>query len=177
MSSAPKQSTPRENAGAAGAVASDVVAFGPYRLFAAQRLIEREGIPLHLGARALDILIVLTEQAGKVVSKHDLMARVWPGLTVDEGSLRVHVASLRKALGGRYVTTLSGQGYCFVAPITRANAPGASVAQRPMPDQPRHLPARLARIVGRDQTVREISDQLKSERFVTIVGQIGRAHV
>lgn len=173
MSSAPKQSTPRENAGAAGAVASDVVSFGPYRLFAAQRLIEREGIPLHLGARALDILIVLTEQAGKVVGKHDLMARVWPGLTVDEGSLRVHVASLRKALGGRYVTTLSGQGYCFVAPITRANAPGASVAQRPMPDRPRHLPARLARMVGRDQTVREISDQLKSERFVTIVGPGG----
>ena len=108
MSSAPKQSTPRENAGAA--VASDVVTFGPYRLFAAQRLIEREGIPLHLGARALDILIVLTEQAGKVVSKHDLMARVWPGLTVDEGSLRVHVASLRKALRRQICDDAVGAG-------------------------------------------------------------------
>jgi predicted ATPase/DNA-binding winged helix-turn-helix (wHTH) protein len=178
MSSAPKQSTPRENAGDAGAVAGDVVSFGPFRLFAAQRLVERDGAPLHLGSRALDILIVLVEQAGKVVSKHDLMARVWPAVTVDEGSLRVHVASLRKALGdgeagARYVTTLSGQGYCFVAPITRANAPGPSVAQRPMPDQPRHLPARLTRMVGRDQTVREISALLAAERFVTIVGPGG----
>ena len=178
MSSAPKQSTPRENAGDAGAVAGDVISFGPFRLFAAQRLVERAGIPLHLGGRALDILIALTEQAGKVVSKNDLMARVWPGVTVDEGSLRVHIASLRKTLrdgkaGARYVTTLSGQGYCFVAPITRANAPGPSVAQRPMSDQPRHLPARLTRMVGRDQTVREISALLAAERFVTIVGPGG----
>src|SRR3981189_3536759 len=154
MSSAPKQSTPRENAGDAGAVAGDVISFGPFRLFAAQRLVERAGIPLHLGGRALDILIVLTEQAGKVVSKHDLMARVWPGVTVDESSLRVHVASLRKALrdgkaGARYVTTLSGQGYCFVAPITRANAAGPSVAQRLMSDQPRPPPARLTAQGGR----------------------------
>src|SRR3984893_4944711 len=178
MSSAPKQSTPRENAGDARAMAGDVITFGPFRLFAAQRLIERAGVPVHLGGRALDILILLTEQAGKVVSKHDLMARVWPGVTVDEGSLRVHVASLRKALrdgkaGARYVTTLSGQGYCFVAPITRANAPGPSVARRPMPDQPRHLPARLTRMVGRDQTVQEISALLAAERFVTIVGPGG----
>src|SRR3984893_1025109 len=178
MSSAPKQSTPRENAGDAGATASDVISFGPFRLFAGQRLIERAGIPLHLGGRALDILIVLTEQAGKVVRKHDLMARVWPGVTVDVGSLRVHVASLRKALrdgkaGARYVTTLSGQGYCFVAPITRADAPGPSVAHRPMPDQLRHLPARLTRMVGRERTVQEILALLAAERFFTIVGPGG----
>jgi predicted ATPase/DNA-binding winged helix-turn-helix (wHTH) protein len=178
MSSAPKQSTLRENADAARAMAGDVISFGPFRLFAVQRLIERAGVPVHLGGRALDILIVLTEQAGKVVSKHDLMARVWPGVTVDEGSLRVHVASLRKALGdgeagARYVTTLSGQGYCFVGPITRENAPRPSMAQEPAPEQFRHLPTRLARMVGRDQTVQEISGLLAAERFVTIVGPGG----
>ena len=178
MLSAPTESTPRENAGDAGAIADDVISFGPFRLFAAQRLVERAGSPLHLGGRALDILIVLTEQAGKVVSKHELMARVWPGVTVDEGCLRVQLASLRKALGdgeagARYVATLSGQGYCFVAPITRGDAPGPSVAQRPMPDQPRHLPARLTRMVGRDRTVQEISGLLAAERFVTIVGPGG----
>jgi DNA-binding winged helix-turn-helix (wHTH) protein len=62
----------------------EVISFGPFRLYAAQRLIEREGVPLHLGGRALDILLVLVEHAGKVVSKNDLMARVWPGVTVDE---------------------------------------------------------------------------------------------
>ena len=170
MSGVPVGRIPREGEAGAAVTADEVISFGPFRLFAAQRLIERGGSPLHLGGRALDILIVLTEQAGKVVSKNDLMARVWPGVTVDEGSLRVHVASLRKALGdgeagARYVTTLSGQGYCFVAPITRGNAPGPSVAHRPMPDQGRHLPARLTRMVGRGRTVQEISGLLAAERF------------
>jgi DNA-binding winged helix-turn-helix (wHTH) protein len=102
----------------------DTVSFGPFRLYAARRLIESADTRLQLGARALDILIALVEQAGKVVSKSDLMMRVWPDVAVDEGNLRVHVAALRKALGdgeagARYVTTVSGQGYCFVAPIFR----------------------------------------------------------
>jgi predicted ATPase/DNA-binding winged helix-turn-helix (wHTH) protein len=156
----------------------EVISFGPFRLFAACRSIERAGAAVHLGGRALEILIVLVEQAGKVVSKQDLMARVWPGATVDESSLRVHVASLRKVLGdgkggARYVTTLTGQGYCFVAPITRSRAPGPSVPPRLAPDQPSNLPARLARMVGRDQIVREISEQLKAERFVTVAGPGG----
>jgi predicted ATPase/DNA-binding winged helix-turn-helix (wHTH) protein len=156
----------------------EVISFGPFRLFAARRFIDRAGAPVHLGGRALEILIILVEQAGKVVSKQDLMARVWPGATVDEGSLRVHVASLRKALGdgeagARYVTTLTGQGYCFVAPIARSRVPGPSVVQRRAPDQPGNLPARLTRMVGRDQIVRELSEQLKTERFVTVAGPGG----
>jgi predicted ATPase/DNA-binding winged helix-turn-helix (wHTH) protein len=157
--------------------ADEVISFGPFRLFAAQRLIERAGTPLHLGSRALDILVVLVEQAGQVVSKNELMARVWPGVTVDEGSLRVHVAGLRRALGdgesAKYVTTLSGQGYCFVAPVTRSSEPRLSMATDPRPDRVHNLPARLMRMVGRDQIVREILEQLKTERFVTIVGPGG----
>jgi predicted ATPase/DNA-binding winged helix-turn-helix (wHTH) protein len=157
--------------------ADEVISFGPFRLFTAQRLIERAGTPLHLGARALDILIVLVQQAGKVVSKNELMARVWPGVTVDEGSLRVHVAGLRRALGdgeaAKYVTTLSGQGYCFVAPITRSSEPRLSMSTGSRPDRAHNLPARLMRMVGRDQTVRAISERLKTERFVTVVGPGG----
>src|SRR5712691_4684622 len=157
----------------------EVISFGPFRLHAAQRLIEREGVPLHLGGRALDILIVLLEHAGEVVSKHDLMARVWPGVTVDEGSLRVHVAALRKALGdgesgARYLTTLTGQGYCFVAPISRSSLPRRPVETvASKPGRTHNLPTRLTRMVGRDQTVQEISERLKTERFVTIVGPGG----
>ena len=178
MSAAPNKGT-RESGIDAGAAGDEVVSFGPFRLYAAQRLIERAGAPLHLGARALDILIVLVEQASKVVSKNDLMARVWPGVTVDEGSLRVHVAALRKALGdgeagARYVTTLSGQGYCFVAPVSRSGAPRPPVLESSTkPDHAHNLPARLTRMVGRDQIVQEISDQLKTERFVTIAGPGG----
>jgi predicted ATPase/DNA-binding winged helix-turn-helix (wHTH) protein len=158
--------------------ADDTITFGPFRLYAAQRLIESAGAQLQLGARALDILIALVEQAGKVVSKNDLITRVWPDVTVDEGNLRVHVASLRKALGdgeggARYVTTVSGQGYCFVAPIVRSSAARAAAAVSARPERAYHLPTRLTRMVGRDQIVREISDQLAAKRFVTIAGPGG----
>ena len=63
---------------------------------AAQRRIEKNGSSLQLSARAFDILVALIEQAGTVVSKDDLMTRVWPGVTIDEGSLRVHVAEASK---------------------------------------------------------------------------------
>jgi predicted ATPase/DNA-binding winged helix-turn-helix (wHTH) protein len=156
----------------------DTVSFGRFRLYAAQRLIESAGARLQLGARALDILIALVEQAGKVVSKNDLMARVWPDVTVDEGNLRVHIAALRKALGdgeagARYVTTVSGQGYCFVAPIARSSAARPQVAVSSRPERAHNLPTRLTRMVGRDQIVREISDQLAAKRFVTVAGPGG----
>ena len=102
----------------------DELSFGPFNLVASERLLTKEGVPVELGARALDILIVLISTPNEVVSKKDLMSRVWPDVTVEEGSLRFHMASLRKALGdgkdgARYITTLAGRGYCFVAPISR----------------------------------------------------------
>src|SRR5258705_6369326 len=95
--------------------AQSAVSFGPFRLVPTARLLERDGAAVHIGGRALDILIVLVERAGEVVSKRDLVARVWSGVTVDEGSLRFHVAALRKALGdgrsgARYVTNVAGRG-------------------------------------------------------------------
>ena len=154
-------------------------AFGPFRLFAGERLLERGGIPIALGSRALDILILLVERAGDVVSKEELISRVWPNLTVDENSLRVHVAGLRKVLGdgqagSRYVTSISGRGYCFVAPIVRLAE--REVASNPEPvisDQAHRLPLRRPRMVGRDETVRAISELLVARRFVTIHGPGG----
>jgi DNA-binding winged helix-turn-helix (wHTH) protein len=94
------------------------------RLYPGAREIRRNGIPLALGSRALDILIALTERAGEVVTHKELVRRVWRGLVVSSGSLRVHIAGLRKALGTgneecRYIANIPGQGYCFVAPIER----------------------------------------------------------
>jgi predicted ATPase/DNA-binding winged helix-turn-helix (wHTH) protein len=156
----------------------EAISFGPFRLFGARRLLERAGTPLHLGARAFDILIVLAEHAGKVVSKNDLMARVWPDVTIDEGSLRVHVAALRRTLGdgesgARYVTTLSGRGYCFVAPISRSNALSVPPTQNSASHHAQKLPTRLTRMVGRDEAVRGISAQLAAGRFVTVAGPGG----
>jgi len=106
---------------------SDVIAFGHFRIRAAERLLEKDGVRLKLGSRALDILIALVERAPEVVSKRELLARVWPDLVVDEGSLRFHISVLRKVLGdgeagARYVANVAGRGYCFAAPIWRSSA-------------------------------------------------------
>src|SRR5882724_5756598 len=108
-------------------MSSDVIAFGHFRLRAAERLLEKDGARLKLGSRALDILIALVERAPEVVSKRELLARAWPGLVVDEGSLRFHIAVLRKVLGNGQsgacnVVNVAGRGYCFTAPILRAGA-------------------------------------------------------
>jgi predicted ATPase/DNA-binding winged helix-turn-helix (wHTH) protein len=158
----------------------NVVSFGPFRLSAAERLLERNGVPIQLGSRALDILIVLVERAGEVVTKKELMSRVWPDVNVDEASLRVHVAGLRKALGegqagARYVSNIPGRGYCFVAPIGRpvAAKPPSALDPAAAADQAHRLPPRLTRMVGRDEILRAISEQLAEQRFVTILGPGG----
>jgi DNA-binding winged helix-turn-helix (wHTH) protein len=132
----------------------NVVSFGNFRLCLAERLLQRDGAPVALGARALEILIALVRQAGEPMTKRDLMQQVWPNLTVDEGSLRFYISALRKALsdgeaGSRYIVTLSGRGYCFVAPVawTRTSAAASRLVQTG-PKPPSALPARLARMVG-----------------------------
>nr|WP_249806443.1 winged helix-turn-helix domain-containing protein [Bradyrhizobium sp. 1] len=145
------------------------------------RLIEKDGVPLHLGGRALDILIFLAERAGEVVDKRELIKRVWSDVTVDEGSLRFHITTLRKALsdkalgdageGSRYVVNVPGRGYCFTAPLLRP-APPESRASLPAAS-PHSLPSPLARMIGRDDAVEKISAELGLHRFVTIVGPGG----
>ena len=156
--------------------AEESVSFGPFRLFLAERRLQRDGGPVHLSQRALDILIALVERAGTVVSKNDLMAKAWPDVEADESNLRVQVAALRKTLGdreagARYVATVSGQGYCFVARVSHSSDPRVSDI-RPKPVR-HNLPPQPIRIVGRDQTVGDISKKLTRERFITIVGPGG----
>ncbi|SDD51640.1 transcriptional regulator [Variovorax sp. CF079] len=155
-----------------------VASFGPFRLSAAARLLDRDGVPVHLGGRALSLLIALVGSAGQVISKKELIARVWPDVVVEEGSLRVHMVAVRKALGdgqagARYVTNVTAQGYCFVAPVTRLQAPAVPAGTAACPDLPNGLSAPLTRIVGRDATVQAIQADLLQKRFVTIVGPGG----
>jgi DNA-binding winged helix-turn-helix (wHTH) protein len=77
-----------------------VLVFGPFRLFPAQRRLEKDGKPLRLGGRALDILTVLAERAGEVVSNRVLLESVWQDVTVEESSLRqdAAIASLHRRL-------------------------------------------------------------------------------
>jgi predicted ATPase/DNA-binding winged helix-turn-helix (wHTH) protein len=158
---------------------NDVASFGPFRLLAAERLLEKADEPLQLGGRALDILIALVERAGEVVTRKELLSRVWPDVIVEEANLRVHVAGLRKALGdghdgARYVANVPGRGYCFVAPVTRSASQRSLLPAQPVvTDRLRKLPARLTRMIGRDDTVRGLSAQLRTRRFVSIVGPGG----
>src|SRR5882672_3711397 len=160
-----------------GPVSKDVICFGPFRLSPAERLLEKNGVRIRLGSRAFDILIALVERPAEVVSKKELIARVWPDLVVDEGSLRFHVSALRKALGQgrsgtRYVSNVSGRGYCFVAPISRAASLPALLSNS-LAHSPVGLPLSPTRLVGRDETVQLISEELTARRFLTIVGPGG----
>src|SRR5713101_1873337 len=99
------------------------ISFGPYRLLAAQRLLLEGDRPVRLGSRAFDILAALVERAGEVVGKEQLIARAWPQTFVEESNLKIQMNALRRALGdgqagNRYVVTVPGRGYNFVAPVS-----------------------------------------------------------
>ena len=98
--------------------------FGPFHVLAAQRLLLKGHTPVRLGSRALEILIALVERPAELLTKRELRARAWPDTVVEDGNLKVQVAALRRALGdgrggNRYLSTISGRGYRFVAPVTR----------------------------------------------------------
>ncbi|NEU97118.1 winged helix-turn-helix domain-containing protein [Bradyrhizobium uaiense] len=160
------------------APSKDVLSFGPFRLAPSERLLTRAGTPVELGARALDILIALVLRPNEVITKKELLSLVWPGVTVEEYSLRFHLANLRKALGdgkdgARYITTLAGRGYCFVAPVTRSREEVEAAAPVATDFSYANLPGRLALMVGRDEDVLLISKHLIAARFVSIVGAGG----
>jgi predicted ATPase/DNA-binding winged helix-turn-helix (wHTH) protein len=166
---------PREGAG--GIAYDDAITFGQFRLLPAERRIERDGVPLRIGGRALDILIVLVGRAPEIVDKRELMAKVWPDFTIDEGTLRFHLNGLRKALGQsgndrRYIVNVSGRGYCFAAPVSRGAMVGADAAP-PWPPSTAPLPSRMGRVFGREEVLRAISAEVISNRFVSIVGPGG----
>ena len=105
------------------------LSFGPFELSIGERVLRRDGQVLPLGDRALDILIYLADRPGEVIAKQELIDHVWSDVTVEEGSLRVHVAAIRKALGdgqfgNRYIANVKGRGYSFVGNTTRGGESG-----------------------------------------------------
>jgi predicted ATPase/DNA-binding winged helix-turn-helix (wHTH) protein len=154
------------------------ISFGPFCLRPAAHLLLERDTPVHIGVRALDLLIVLVERAGQVVTKDELFARVWPGLVVDEGNLRTQMGLLRKALrdgqgGARYLMTVPGRGYRFVAPLSTAQTLKSIEPRAPLIESTSGLPARLTRLIGRADAVNDIGARLNRHRFVTIVGPGG----
>jgi predicted ATPase/DNA-binding winged helix-turn-helix (wHTH) protein len=154
------------------------VSFGPYRLLAAQRLLLDGDEPVRLGSRAFDILTALVERAGEVVNREELIARAWPTTFVDEANLKIQISALRRALGdgqgdNRYIATVVGRGYNFVAPIREEEPSRAPPSSTIAPAAPHNLPFATTRMIGRDETVAGLVTQLSRQRLVTIVGPGG----
>ena len=155
-----------------------VIAFGPFRLFPAERRLEREGSPVRLGGRALDLLIALVAHAGEVVPKRALLRDVWGDVHVEESSLRFHIKNLRKALGDtrsdtRYVTNVPGRGYCFAAPVDRIESAGKPRSDGGPVDARSNLPVRTTVIFGRSDSMETVARELSRRRIVTITGPAG----
>src|SRR3984957_4477577 len=150
--------------------------FGPFELNVVERSLKKANQVVPLGGRAYDILIALLENPGEVIAKADLIAKAWPDVTVEEGSLRVHLSGLRKALGdsqfgNKYIANIQGHGYSFIAPVTRlpVDRDRSSASKRLS-----NLPPALGRMVGRENIVREIQGWLQTDqRLITIMGAGG----
>src|SRR5882757_1432794 len=154
------------------------ISFGPYRLLAAQRLLLERDKPVRLGSRAFDILAALVERAGEVVGKEQLIARVWPQTFVEESNLKIQVSALRRALGdgqggNRYVITVSGRGYNFVAPVRREEPSRASPPPTVASPATHNLPFAVTRMIGRDDAVVALVARLSRQRLVTVLGPGG----
>jgi predicted ATPase len=158
--------TPRDSA-------EPALLFDNFRLVPAERALFQSDRQVRINGRAFDLLLALVERPGEIVSKHDLIARVWPRSYVEEVNLRVHIVALRKLLGntaeGRpYVETVAGRGYSFIGPVTKAQQ-----FQSPATPPASRLPVQHNRLIGRDDVLQELAEQACSRRLLTVVGPGG----
>jgi DNA-binding winged helix-turn-helix (wHTH) protein len=180
----PEPALPREVVGINNNAAVTAILFGPFRLLPAQRLLLEGNEPVRIGSRALEVLIVLVEQHGELVSKKVLMARVWPDTTVVEANLSVHVAALRRALrdgldGNRYLVNMPGRGYRFVAPVAIAEDSEPVAPMEPPTNSLHNLPKPLTPSIGRDDKIQRLTEQLPQRRLLAITapGGVGKSAV
>jgi len=168
---------------------TEVFAFGPFQLVAARRELLAHGVPVTLGQRAFEILLLLVNRHGQLVTKDELMAEVWPGVVVEENNIQVHVSALRKVLatagdGERYLLTVAGRGYRFVAPVKRESAAELKAPLTSAPDRTtavpatigaatNNLPQQLTTLIGREADLANIKARLGSHRLVTLTGSGG----
>jgi predicted ATPase/DNA-binding winged helix-turn-helix (wHTH) protein len=149
--------------------------FGPFRLVPSQQILLNGDRPVKLGGRALDILHLLVRRAGEEISKDDLIAFAWPKVHVDEHNLKVHISSLRRALGdtlqqATYLATVVGHGYQFVAQVHTerigiADLPDGEDVEWSLPD--------ASALIGRQRDVEGVARALDFARLVTLVGPGG----
>jgi predicted ATPase/DNA-binding winged helix-turn-helix (wHTH) protein len=154
------------------------ISFGPFRLLTAQRLLLEGDQPVRLGSRAFDVLATLLERPGEVIGKDELKSRTWPKTFVEDANLKIQVSALRRALGDgqggrRYIATIPGRGYNFVAPVRSEKPPQAPLPAAIALAAAHNLPLAATRMIGREEAVAALVGRLPRQRLVTIVGPGG----
>src|SRR5216684_4507183 len=164
------------------AQAPAAIEFGRFRVLPHRRELIADGRPLEVGGRAFDVLMVLIEASGAVVSKGTLMNRVWPDRIIEENSLQHQISTLRRVFAADrdLIRTIAGRGYQFTGEIRTVaatpNAPAsAGMAQAtPTPFRPpTNLPEPVSELIGRDAELDEILNLSASHRLVTLTGAGG----
>jgi predicted ATPase/DNA-binding winged helix-turn-helix (wHTH) protein len=157
-----------------------IVEFGRFRILPHRRELLADGRSLRIGGRAFDVLMVLIEARGSVVSKDTLMDRVWPDRIVEENNLQAQIAALRNAFGSDrdLIRTVVGRGYQFAGElrVTSPDANHRSIAKVAPPEPtfaPTNLPQPVSDLIGRDEELREVLHLASSHRLVTLTGTGG----
>src|SRR5712672_1691487 len=155
---------------------------GEWEVDLARRELRARGMPVPIGGRAFEIIEVLVQSAGELVTKNDLSARIWPGAIVEDNTLQFHISAIRKALGSDrgILKTASGRGYRLLGAWTSRQESSSSVDSidiEPMrsPAEPfqTNLPAAASELVGRTNAVQHLRGLLSAYRVVTLTGAGG----
>jgi predicted ATPase/DNA-binding winged helix-turn-helix (wHTH) protein len=154
--------------------------FGEFVLRPQERQLLRFGEALQVTARAFDVLVLLVRRSGRLVSKDDLMQRVWAGVIVEENNIAVHVAQLRKLLGARAIANIPGMGYRFALELKRERGDQDVPATSPEREFALgNMPARVAPLIGRDRELADLVARVADHPLVTLCGAagIGKTHL
>src|SRR5436190_6422635 len=171
VGSTPKYGTMTPNSG------SCEVPAGARRPLADHRSQEADQ-PVRLGSRAFDILATLLQRPGELIGKDELISLTWPKTFVEDANLKIEISALRRALGDgqggrRYIATIPGRGYNFVAPVRFEKPAEASLAATIASATAHNLPLAATRMIGREEVVATLVSRLSRERLLTIVGAGG----
>ncbi|WP_063499521.1 ATP-binding protein [Paraburkholderia phytofirmans] len=159
-----------------------MIQIGKLQFFIEQRELRRDGAPLHIGSRALDILELLVNAKGSLVSKDQIMRAVWPDTVVEENNLQVHIVALRKALGEdrELIRTIPGRGYRLLFAEGTQNAEPHCEPRSPpdetaiaLPVRDFAVPSSASVLIGRQDDVLEVTAALERSQIVTLVGAGG----
>jgi predicted ATPase/DNA-binding winged helix-turn-helix (wHTH) protein len=151
------------------------IEFGRFKILPHRRELLADGQPVELGGRAFDVLMALVEAHGNVLSKDELMRRVWPGRIVEESGLQVQVSTLRKALGSHrdLIKTIAGRGYQFTGDVQGAVNAAGLPAVPPSQSPSTNLREPVSELIGRDAELRSVTDLLLTHRLITLTGAGG----